>query len=472
MPSIFGIFNIRILINDELLKLSNKEIEYVLMHEISHYKRKDNLLNILITLLRIIYIFNPIVFIVLNKVKKDLELATDENAMIFNDKEEQKEYCKTLLKLATLNSDKFLVQTLCLTDEKKNLERRIDSAKLMNKFKENKKQIALISLILIVFIILVLFTRNSEYMSRRDIIKLIGKNENLDNCVTEISEKYYFKEMPSGKIIDETLNKYYIYRNSNGKLIDREIFDNKFKNYTYIDYENAEEINIDEQQKIMYMQNDISDDYMNYFTSIKELLKDRNNSYKYCGKEKLDEKSAYIIELTYKIDSFEEGRVVLERSKEKFGVNAENGLVLKNSQTFDYPTQNQKVDRIAEFNYDFNSKRLEDVKKPNIYDYKDYKTSFPFMEFEEVINLVKQNVKNEKALKDIIDIDTNKYSYRRDSYLKQIDEVYVYNIFLTNKETGEYYKFTINYDDNLVRTMETGILDEQSNETNKVIIDY
>jgi len=472
MPSIFGIFNIRILINDELLKLSNKEIEYVLMHEISHYKRKDNLLNILITLLRIIYIFNPIVFIVLNKVKKDLELATDENAMIFNDKEEQKEYCKTLLKLATLNSDKFLVQTLCLTDEKKNLERRIDSAKLMNKFKENKKQIALISLILIVFIILVLFTRNSEYMSRRDIIKLIGKNENLDNCVTEISEKYYFKEMPSGKIIDETLNKYYIYRNSNGKLIDREIFDNKFKNYTYIDYENAEEINIDEQQKIMYMQNDISDDYMNYFTSIKELLKDRNNSYKYCGKEKLDEKSAYIIELTYKIDSFEEGRVVLERSKEKFGVNAENGLVLKISQTFDYPTQNQIVDRIAEFNYDFNSKRLEDVKKPNIYDYKDYKTSFPFMEFEEVINLVKQNVKNEKALKDIIDIDTNKYSYRRDSYLKQIDEVYVYNIFLTNKETGEYYKFTINYDDNLVRTMETGILDEQSNETNKVIIDY
>jgi len=472
MPSIFGIFNIRILINDELLKLSNKEIEYVLMHEISHYKRKDNLLNILITLLRIIYIFNPIVFIVLNKVKKDLELATDENAMIFNDKEEQKEYCKTLLKLATLNSDKFLVQTLCLTDEKKNLERRIDSAKLMNKFKENKKQIALISLILIVFIILVLFTRNSEYMSRRDIIKLIGKNENLDNCVTEISEKYYFKEMPSGKIIDETLNKYYIYRNSNGKLIDREIFDNKFKNYTYIDYENAEEINIDEQQKIMYMQNDISDDYMNYFTSIKELLKDRNNSYKYCGKEKLDEKSAYIIELAYKIDSFEEGRVVLERSKEKFGVNAENGLVLKISQTFDYPTQNQIVDRIAEFNYDFNSKRLEDVKKPNIYDYKDYKTSFPFMEFEEVINLVKQNVKNEKALKDIIDIDTNKYSYRRDSYLKQIDEVYVYNIFLTNKETGEYYKFTINYDDNLVRTMETGILDEQSNETNKVIIDY
>jgi len=83
-----------------------------------------------------------------------------------------------------------------------------------------------------------------------------------------------------------------------------------------------------------------------------------------------------------------------------------------------------------------------------------------------------ENVKNEKALKDIIDIDTNKYSYRRDSYLKQIDEVYVYNIFLTNKETGEYYKFTINYDDNLVRTMETGILDEQSNETNKVIIDY
>ena len=441
------------------------------MHEISHYKRKDNLLNILITLLRIIYIFNPIVFICLNKVKKDLELAIDEKAMIFNDKEEQKEYCKTLVKLATLNSDKFLVQTLCLTDEKKNLEKRIDSAKRMNKFKENRKQIVVISLVLIVFIILVFFTRNSEYMSRRDIIKLIEKNENLDNYTTEVSEKYYFNEVLSGKVYTSE-SKYIIYKKGNEKAIDETKMDDSFRTYIYIDYNNNQEIDINSKEKMIQIRDtEMADVYLNYFLTINEGLKDRNK-YKYCGKERLNEKNAYVIEFTYKTDSFEEGKVVLESSKVRYWIEESTGLILKSSHIVNYPTQNQIVDRVEDFNYDFNAERLENIKKPNIYEYKDYEISFLFIEFEEVINLVKQNVKNEKASNDMMSIDTDKYIYRRDYFLRQIDEVYVYNIFLTNKETGEYYKFTINYDDNLVRTMETGILDDNSNEANKNIIDY
>lgn len=36
MPSIFGVFNVRILISDNILELSNKEIEYIFLHELSH----------------------------------------------------------------------------------------------------------------------------------------------------------------------------------------------------------------------------------------------------------------------------------------------------------------------------------------------------------------------------------------------------------------------------------------------------
>ena len=100
MPSIFGVFNVRILISDNILELSNTEIEYIFWHELSHYKRKDNILNILITILRCVYIFNPIVWLLLNQVKKDLELATDELAMENENNEIQKEYCKTLVKIS------------------------------------------------------------------------------------------------------------------------------------------------------------------------------------------------------------------------------------------------------------------------------------------------------------------------------------------------------------------------------------
>lgn len=56
MASIFGMFNIRILVSDDVLKLSEKEIEYIFLHELSYYKRKDNILNMIITILRCIYI--------------------------------------------------------------------------------------------------------------------------------------------------------------------------------------------------------------------------------------------------------------------------------------------------------------------------------------------------------------------------------------------------------------------------------
>ena len=138
MPSIFGIFKVRLLINDNILELSEKEKEYIFLHELSHYKRKDNILNILIMFLRCIYFFNPIILILLNKIKDDLEIATDEMAMQNESKENQKEYSKILVKLSTINSDKFLIQTMYLSENKKNLERRIDSMKLINKFKKRK----------------------------------------------------------------------------------------------------------------------------------------------------------------------------------------------------------------------------------------------------------------------------------------------------------------------------------------------
>lgn len=474
MPSIFGIFNIRILINDELLKLSNKEIEYVLMHEISHYKRKDNLLNILITLLRIVYIFNPIVFICLNKVKKDLELATDEKAIIFNDKEEQKEYCKTLVKLATLNSDRFLVQTLCLTDEKKNLERRIDSAKLMNKFKENRKQIVVISLVLMAFIILVLFTRNSEYMSRRDIINLMEKNCNIDNYIKEVTESYYIKNVETDEKFED-INRHIIYKKDNIGVAKFFYHFEEFQEYNYTDLNTNETIRIQKNKNdpgIIYISNiDEIDVYTNITDDI-ELLKNFNNKYYYSGKEMIEGKKAYVLELTYKNYHSDEASMDLVTSKEKLWIDEESGLLLKRNILLEYPAQNEIIERTVEYKYQFNVVKDEDVEKPNLYDYKDYKIIYPFLEFEEVLKKAKENEKNKKAIEDMEQIDINNNSYRRDSILRIVDDMFVYNICLTNIKTKEYYKFIINYDDNLVRTMETGILDENSNETNKTIIDY
>ena len=44
-PALFGIFKVKILIPKEILKLSDENLEYILLHELSHYKRKDIWIN-------------------------------------------------------------------------------------------------------------------------------------------------------------------------------------------------------------------------------------------------------------------------------------------------------------------------------------------------------------------------------------------------------------------------------------------
>lgn len=185
MPALFGLIKPQILINENVLELSNEEIKYVFLHELAHYKRKDNLLNILITFLKCIYFFNPLIYILLNKVKDDLELATDEMAMESESQEVQKQYSKTLVKLSIINSDKFLIQTLCVSDGKKNLERRIDSMKLLEEFKNKKLIINIIAIILILFTCLMFFTKSKEYVTYDDIIELTSKIYDLNNLTIE-----------------------------------------------------------------------------------------------------------------------------------------------------------------------------------------------------------------------------------------------------------------------------------------------
>lgn len=464
MPSIFGIFNIRILINDELLKLSNKEIEYVLMHEVAHYKRKDNLLNVLITILRCIYIFNPIIFILLNKVKKDLELATDELAMEHSGKEEQKEYCKTLVMLSNLNSDKFLIQTLCLTDEKKNLERRIDNVKLLEKFKKHKKIIAFCSGLLIIFLILIFFSHSSGYMSKKDITKLMDKNSNRNNYILEITQ---IENSTKTKVIYKTLGNV-TYSETFYQYNDME---EEINSIWYSDRENV--INIYPEGQKMYIYKFNEDENYSLLPSSDYIKYSQN--YKFCGEESFDGKDVYVIEnqpeSNYNYDS-NLNKFVKNTTSSKMWIEKETGLLLKTERNYISDSDIEDYNLIEIYDYKFDVLNESDIVKPNIYEYQDYKIDVQFKEFEEVKALANKNVNNEKAIKDMQDIeslDQEKFKYRYDHFLEIFDGKYVYNVSYNDYTTGEYYKFVINYDDNLVRYFEKNIINENGEITNSII---
>lgn len=198
-PSIIGIFKPKILITKEFLLQDYTTKKYIIMHELSHYKRKDPIFNYILLLITIIHWFNHFVWLFFKKIRQDIELATDEMVLDKLKNEEKKEYGMTLINsLKIYQEEKYTAKLLCVTDDSKNMERRIKMVKLSEKFKKNKSLIAIISIIIIIVGILLFFTQNTNS-------KIIDEEQNSTQNIKETSKKYEYKTFkPSFKKTSES----------------------------------------------------------------------------------------------------------------------------------------------------------------------------------------------------------------------------------------------------------------------------
>lgn len=150
-PCIYGIMKPKILVSNEFIKKDAQVIENVFMHELSHYKRKDMITNYILLIMTSIHWFNPFVYRFFRKMRQEMELATDEIALGKMDKEEKKKYGLTLISLLqTYETPRTVAKTLCVTDDSKNMERRIKKIKALAT--SNKYRISIMILILLVVI--------------------------------------------------------------------------------------------------------------------------------------------------------------------------------------------------------------------------------------------------------------------------------------------------------------------------------
>ncbi len=97
-PAVYGIIKPKVILPSSY---KNKDIQYILKHEITHIHRADNLWRLLAFLTVAIHWFNPISWVFLKQFLSDIELACDETAIAKYDNEERKIYAKTLLECAT-----------------------------------------------------------------------------------------------------------------------------------------------------------------------------------------------------------------------------------------------------------------------------------------------------------------------------------------------------------------------------------
>ncbi len=93
-PAVYGILRPKIILPESY---SERDLTYILQHERTHIRRKDNLWRLLGFMAAAVHWFNPFSWIFLKSFLSDLELACDESAVAAYTTEERKAYATALL---------------------------------------------------------------------------------------------------------------------------------------------------------------------------------------------------------------------------------------------------------------------------------------------------------------------------------------------------------------------------------------
>lgn len=101
-PCLIGVFKPYILVPN--VGYSCEETSWILRHELTHYKYKDNLIKLICFLIRIVYWFNPLVYLLIHVMENDCELSCDQRVVKDRTFDEKKEYG-----LAITNSVKYSI---------------------------------------------------------------------------------------------------------------------------------------------------------------------------------------------------------------------------------------------------------------------------------------------------------------------------------------------------------------------------
>lgn len=155
-PCIFGIFNPVILFPGGIINILSKEDKkYIFIHELVHFKRKDNLISMIFTILNIIHWFNPVLYFFFKKVKIDCEIACDAKALSYIKFRERKNYGETIINLAQYVSLKDIKPWMSGVANKSDMKRRII---MISKFKRNTAFKVISGVITAVLVCVIAFT--------------------------------------------------------------------------------------------------------------------------------------------------------------------------------------------------------------------------------------------------------------------------------------------------------------------------
>ena len=137
-PMLAGFLKPTLYLPDEAL--SEQEAMFIFRHELTHYKRGDLWLKLLLTAAKAVHWFNPLVYLMARFAQEDIELACDDAVVRGMDSAQRRAYGETILRSAVAQMKKRALVS-CFTGDKETLMRRFEG--LFDK-RAKKRGVALI----------------------------------------------------------------------------------------------------------------------------------------------------------------------------------------------------------------------------------------------------------------------------------------------------------------------------------------
>lgn len=131
-PILIGFFKPYIIL--PTTELSDSDLRYTILHELSHYKYRDMFYKWIVQITLCLHWFNPFVYLMCNEINRACELACDETIISRLETKEQKTYGDTLLNAmeaggAYGNS----LASMTLYENKEMIKERLDAIKNFKK---------------------------------------------------------------------------------------------------------------------------------------------------------------------------------------------------------------------------------------------------------------------------------------------------------------------------------------------------
>ncbi|MDO0823869.1 M56 family metallopeptidase [Desulfosporosinus nitroreducens] len=164
-PSVCGLIHPKLLMPAGIgTQLTYAELEYVILHELAHLKRKDTAVYFLISIMQIIHWFNPVLWVAFSRWRQDSEIACDAYVLSKIGANHSGDYGRVIIKLLENCSRKNAYGTVGLLGRKSQIQRRITMISLFGK---GSYKWSVLSVALILVLGAVLLT-NAQTMNGED----------------------------------------------------------------------------------------------------------------------------------------------------------------------------------------------------------------------------------------------------------------------------------------------------------------